>query len=375
MPAYDLSLTKDYAPAWTVVDAVREFFQNALDQQTTVEDNKMFFFYNELTQQLKVGNKRSVLEPKSLLLGASTKTNSKETIGQFGEGYKIATLVLLRLGKTVEFFNYGAREAWKPRFVKSRKYGADILRFDVDKKYIWSTVPDNDLTIIISGITPEEYERIKASNLHLQGSYRSFKSEQGEVLVDIQHNNKVFVNGLFVCNYDAYTFGYNFKPSFIRLDRDRKLADAFELKWLASGMWNEVAEDPSAASLLIDLIKAGASDIEYLQNRSYGRKTTCDVNETVARDFVVTHGPNAVPVTTNSEMERAKEMGRKPILTSTSHKAAIDQSGIPQVKMAPKLTTAESLQNWLDKHKQSLSKKAIKEMEEIILSEKGGLPF
>jgi hypothetical protein len=376
MPSYDLSLTKDYAPSWTVVDAVREFFQNALDQQVTMEDNSMFFDYTEDNGQLRVGNKRSVLEPKSLLLGASTKTNSKETIGQFGEGYKIATLVLLRLGMQVTFYNYGAKEVWTPRFVKSRKYGAEILRFDVNKKFVWTTVPDDNLTIVIDGITSEEYEEIKVSNLHLQEAYTSFKSEQGEVLVDPAHRKKVYVNGLFVCNYDSYTFGYNFKPSFIKLDRDRKLADAFELKWLASGMWNDVAGEPATDEILADLIKAGASDVEYLQSRAYGRAATAAVNNSVARSFVEEHGPNAVPVTNNADLQRAKDAGQKPVLTSVTHKASIEQSGIPRVILVAKPSVRSQLQNWLDKHKQSLSKKAIKEMEFIITNDDNeGLPF
>lgn len=71
MSKFELSISPDYVPNWTVVDGVRELFQNALDQQTLLPNNEMFFSYeNEI---LRVGNKSSVLGINTLLLGASTK--------------------------------------------------------------------------------------------------------------------------------------------------------------------------------------------------------------------------------------------------------------------------------------------------------------
>jgi len=77
-------------------------------------------------------------------------------------------LVLLRHGKQVTFYNYGNKEVWKPRFVNSKRFGARILTFFVDKKYFWQSVPDNNLIIEVTGITQEEYWDIVNSNLHLQ---------------------------------------------------------------------------------------------------------------------------------------------------------------------------------------------------------------
>ena len=213
MSKYELSLAPDYVPEWGVVEAVRELFQNAIDQQTTLPDNAMFFNYDAEKQLLSVGNKNSVLEVKTLLLGSTTKANDSKTIGQHGEGYKVATLVLTRLGKVVTFYNYGAREVWRPRFVKSRRYGTQVLTFFVDKKYIWQSVPDNNLLIEIEGITPEEYAKIVESNLHLQDVGDVIETPRGRILEDEKFKGKVFVNGLFVCKYEPYQYGYDFKLS------------------------------------------------------------------------------------------------------------------------------------------------------------------
>lgn len=204
MGKYELTLTKDYVKDWMVADAVRELLQNAIDQEAQDSSNKMFFEYVVDEQLLRIGNKNSVLEARSLLLGATTKASDDKTIGQFGEGYKIATLVLTRLEKQVIFYNYGKNEIWKPRFVKSRRFGDEILTFFTEK-FIWSKTPDNNLTIEISGITKEEYEVIKQNTLQLRDEYPEhmktiygniFATADGKAVEELA--GKIFVNGLYV---------------------------------------------------------------------------------------------------------------------------------------------------------------------------------
>src|SRR5699024_3102626 len=118
MARYELSLTPDYVPDWGIVEAFRELFQNAVDQSSS-EGNEMFWNYNSLDKVFTLGNKSSVLTTTSLLLGSSTKTEDESLIGKYGEGYKIALLVLTRLNKNVTIYNYGAREVWRPKFIDS----------------------------------------------------------------------------------------------------------------------------------------------------------------------------------------------------------------------------------------------------------------
>ena len=98
MRKYELSISADYVPEWGVVEATREFFQNSIDEQTRDGSNKMFFNYDSETQVMRIGNKHSDLDIKTLLFGVTTKAKDSEMIGNHGEGYKIATVVFLRLG-------------------------------------------------------------------------------------------------------------------------------------------------------------------------------------------------------------------------------------------------------------------------------------
>lgn len=365
MSKYELSLAKDYVPSWTVVDAVRELFQNALDQQVTVDGNDMFFSYDEQTQTLYIGNKLSVLDVKTLLLGSSTKRNDPNTIGQFGEGYKIATLVLTRLNKKVTFYNYGVKEVWNPRFVKSRRYnGAEILTFFVDKKHPWSKIPDNNLTITVENITQLEFEDIVESNLHLQDIGRTIESKYGRILEEKKYKGKVYVNGLFVCNYNEYSQGYDFKPEYIKIDRDRKLADSFELKWLSSKMLSGVDSDKT-----IDLIKQGAADVAYIGTAVGDYKTFKSISDKVHNSFIEEHGENAVPVIDQSDYEMLRNTEYKPILVNESYSNVIKNSQHyeePIIKQRTRQTTKSKLEEWLKNHKQNLSKRAIKKLEDII---------
>lgn len=365
MSKFELSLAKDYVPDWTIVDAVRELFQNALDQQITTKNNEMFFRYEEESQTLYIGNKLSVLDVKTLLLGSSSKRNDDRTIGKFGEGYKIATLVLSRLNKKVTFYNYGAKEVWKPRFVKSRRYsGAEILTFFVDKKYPWTKVPDNNLTITIEGITNQEYEEIVESNLHLQDAGQIINSEYGRILEEDRYKGKVYVNGLYVCNYPKYTQGYDFKPQYINIDRDRKLADSFELEWMSSKMLSGVNSHKT-----IELIKQGAADVTYIASAGYSQVRAI-ANKTY-ESFKADHGEKAIPVTSQDEYDEISRSAGEynPVFVSSSYNNVIrtsDDFVKPEIKIKNKQSSRSKLENWLKNHKQVLSKRATKKLQIII---------
>ena len=349
MRKYELTLSPDYVSDWSAVDAVRELFQNALDQEVMQKDNKMFFGYGRRSDNvgvLYIGNKSSVLEAKTLLMGASTKRGNRDTIGKFGEGYKVATLVLLRLGFKVTFYNYGAREVWQPRFVKSRRYGGEnILTFFINDKWPWEKVPDNNLTIEIEGITPELYKEIVETNLHLQDVGETIETSYGRILLEERYKGKVFVNGLWVCNYDQYLLGYDFKPAHIDIDRDRKLVSDFDLKWLSSKMWGATS-DPR----IVELAAKNAADVQYvtlhLHQLPYDKRD--ELYDKAFDDFVKENGTKAIPVTDQEELMKVPP-SYKPVIVSESSQALI-KSSKKYIEPEPvvKLPFSRRLQEWFD---------------------------
>lgn len=344
MSKIELTISPNYVPTWTLVDAIRELFQNALDQQKQNNENEASWNYDDATGVLTVSNATSKLTAASLLLGQTTKADDKSTVGQFGEGYKIATLVLLREGKNVVFYNYGVREIWRPRFVKSRRFGTDILTFFIEKKAVWEKVPSADLVIAIEGISADEYyNQIVPSNLHLRSDFEVIEeTEYGDI---ISLPGKVFVNGLYVCDYEPYTYGYNFKPEHIRLDRDRKMVSDFDLRWMASKMWNKCKDTDK----VLEMIAEGKADVAYLGSVSY----TSSWRDLAAEKFKSVYGPEAIPVTSQEELDKVPT-GYKGVVVNENYNALIRGSSSFTMPTSDDHSPIDDLQDWYDSIKYKL---------------------
>jgi hypothetical protein len=361
---YELSIASGYVQNWTLVDAIREFFQNAYDQEVEVPGNSAFIEYQADKQTLIIGNKKSVLSAKTLLLGTSSKKDNPETIGQYGEGYKLATLVALRCGCKVTFYNYGKKEVWRPRIVKARRYeGAEVLTFFTEK-YVFSKVPDNDLTIVIEGIWSSEYEEIVQSNLRLQENLETIETELGTVLLDKRLAGKIFVNGLYVRTEKDFKCGYDIPAKYLKLDRDRKMVSTFDLKWYTSKLWTQI-EDEKA----VEMARENTADAEYIADQSY-----YSVNPKVCNDayddFRNTHGEYAIPVETQTELEDVLENyeNAKPVLVRKSYKCLVTKSMNYKINVRPKvkLTLEDKLIMWVSKVRDRLTDEEYAEFLKIL---------
>ena len=96
---YELPIAINYVHNWTVEDAIREILQNAIDSST--DGHKLSITYSN--GMLGITNMGINLDISSLVLGSTSKTDHTKYIGTYGEGYKLALVVLLRnnLGVTI----------------------------------------------------------------------------------------------------------------------------------------------------------------------------------------------------------------------------------------------------------------------------------
>ena len=319
MRKYELSISADYVPEWGITEAVREFFQNSIDEEIRDSSNKMFFDYDKYSQVIRIGNKHSDLDIKTLLFGVTSKNADEKMIGNHGEGYKIATVVLLRMGKTVVFQNYCRKEVWRPKLVNSRRYGGiKVPTFFVEDVPIWGTVPEHSLIIEIGGVTPEEYKEIQISNLHLQENVCRRETSLGAILDGEEYKGRIFVGGLFICEESRLDIGIDFKPKVVRLERDRTMVNSFDVQWYAARMIEELKD--------AEVIKNSLGHYSGTYINYYSVPET--IRDEITEEFISEHGAKAVPVANQNDMEKLKKKGYKPVIVSEAKRDIILNSEI-----------------------------------------------
>ena len=289
MTRHKMSLSADYVSDWGVQEALRELFQNCIDHGK--------WEHAIGAESLTLKSFDTCLEHKTLLLGHSKKAEG--SIGKFGEGYKLAALVLTRLGYRLTIDT--AKELWRPKLIKSRTYKTQQLVFDT----VEALVDQTDLTFTVEGLRPEDIEELRRQNLHVTPTPVKLATDKGYV---IDRPGDIFVNGLFVCHIDGYRFGYNLYPKDISIDRDRRIVRDFDLKWTTGQMWRECKDH----ELVLSLIKDKCPEVEYLDSFLYN--VDQGLADTAAKAFVTEHGEDAVPVTSQLELEKAQEQGHEKIV-------------------------------------------------------------
>lgn len=256
MPRYTLTISPDYVKDWGVNDAIRELLQNAIDQESLDKDNAKSIDYDD--NSLIIANRNSVLEKSTLLLGGGTKDGSS-TIGQFGEGYKVALLVLLREGYTIQIRNYKAGELWVPKIVNSRVYNSQVLAIDT-MEYQFETIPTNSLEIIINGIDNAE-EILQDIWLDFNPPSEVIRSGKAYIILDLQEKGNIYIKGLKVTHNPSLSYGYNFDVNVLKIGRDRNIVSGYDLQSELGYIWGKIPVEYS--KLALDLIECKAYDTEY----------------------------------------------------------------------------------------------------------------
>jgi len=286
----NLSLSKSYVAHWGLHEAIRELIQNALDSETPIHCD----FYGEDIVTMKIYNENVKLERNTLLLGMTTKTEETKSIGKFGEGYKLALLVLCRSGYNIKIYNEDV--LWEPAFKFDKVFNSEVL-------YIKETsIPKKKrikaLIFEVNGLTKQDVEKIKDSCLLFKEYGETIETNFGSILLD--KPNMLYVGGLFICKTDL-TFGYNIKPEHIKLERDRQTINSFDLEWLTSNVWI----DSKKIDKIAELIENNCPDIKYV--RSINTSNTLD--DACYKLFEKEYGTNFLIARNQEEYEELLRKG------------------------------------------------------------------
>lgn len=292
--SYELPLARNYVRHWGMAEAVREIIQNAIDSDSPFE-------YEFAGDTLTVRSRHATLPVSTLLLGATSKEGAVDKIGSFGEGYKIALLVLTRAGYPVRVLN-GDR-VWTPSFQHSRQFDSEVLCIDD----LPAPARNEGLAFEVSALSPDDIAQVRASCLQMQ-------TDLGEVITTSygrilrERPGQLYVGGLFVCK-TALKFGYDVNPEHLSLERDRQTVSTFDLQWLTKNMWFDTERWDEIAQLIGDQVK----DLEYAE---HGAPEL--VKEACYRAFRAKH-PGAVVARNQDELESLVKSGMTQVVVSPAY--------------------------------------------------------
>lgn len=335
----ELSISTDYVLHWGVWEAVRELIQNAIDQQV---EGHTYTVYDHAAG-LHIENTGPGLDVKMLLLGKTSKSGNTQQIGSFGEGLKLALLVLCRLQHNPVIIT--GDQVWRPNLSMSDTFGCEVLKVDI-------TPCDQD------DIEPFEGTRVVLESVCLDDIKDKFKPELPlNEPIEAEIGN-MYVKGLFVCKIEGFKYGYNFTPDRIQLDRDRGTIDGFEVGIQTSRVWSE--KFGKYSDKVLSMVDKKVKDVEYI---TYYASPSTPLARSLVAEYKSAHGI-AIPVSTQEEIQAVQASGKKWKLVSDTLKHILWQSVgyfIPSVG-----TPKQRLEAFIAKHKSELSNSQVAELTSIV---------
>lgn len=363
MKRIELSINKDYVTHWGIWEAVRELLQNAIDtQHEEIIINK---------DSLTINSSGGKIPLKSLLLGGSSKKDDPHSIGKFGEGMKLAFLVLCRMNKDFTFVNYD--ETWKPVIEFSETFQEDCLAV-----YIKETEQTNNVSVQIP-LTDEEYLLISENYLERDTEHNAVvKSGYGYALekdCDFRAEARVYVNGLFIGEVEGqYKFDYNFVPEVLELDRDRQTVSEFNLQWETT----RLITDSLDVDLLSELSSSEYDDVKYFGSARhwYSEDKKDELAELAIKRFFEKYGDDALPVNSSWSMQKKRlvsykimGMGKRPVEVRDSLYFMFNDyfdDSYRNVEKIVRFKPVEFFEDFLQKYGRELRAKPKKKIESVL---------
>jgi len=195
-------ISSDYCANWTTVDAIREMIANAIDTGTAVR-------VEHSEGKCRIYDSGDGIMKKHFIFGISEK--AKSDIGQFGEGLKVSSLVLVRNKREVLIQTKGYN--YKPAFERFDEFDSNLFTVYFEKNQ------RSKGTIITFDATQAEVEKAKALFTHFKDSKKSV-IERESLNVFLDDPGSVYVNGLKTQTITSL-FGYDIKDKAAVNSRDR----------------------------------------------------------------------------------------------------------------------------------------------------------
>jgi hypothetical protein len=288
-----------YVRDWGKWEVIREVVQNAADE-ADAGGGQVEFAYSK--GQLRVHNHYTSINRTALLFGKTEKADNNKARGQFGEGLKLAMLASVR--EDMGMYVLTGSETWTPGIKRVRQYGNEECLVVLVEKHT-----TGDDVVICIDISEEDWNECKSRLLFIQKPKEMVDTTKGRIILDEAYKGNIYSKGIFVAHLDLLSFGYDLDD--VKLDRDRRLVNVFELQWTLGTMFNEaIANRPDRMNLdVYKLLRDGKED-----TRLFHHFTTNDNKVRIAEAFREEYGEEAVPVANAEDIKDMERCGRKAVV-------------------------------------------------------------
>jgi hypothetical protein len=322
--------TKDYVKHWGVWEAVRELIQNAIDSKD------FDYHYSQVEQKLVITNDGG-FNPKCFLFGVSEKTGV-DPIGSFGEGMKLALLVLARENLYVSIKS--GKNLYDVDFGHSEVFNADVMRLHISE--------------LVEPVVRTIVKITMSEGLYLTFSDKILDDKSPRVIRE-DPVGRIFVGGLYVTTLPNMKYSYNFSPSSIKLNRDRDIPSMYDIQCAASDLLND--------SELVDIHLEGAAEASHYVGAVR-----------IAKGFRMRF-PDVVPIGVSEQNKIVPADKTKKIMVVSDFLANLVRR-LYKMAVAFKnyATPASRLEKWLESWSNYVPENAVGEMRSIIKELKGEHP-
>jgi hypothetical protein len=313
----ELSIIATYILNQGLWEALREVLQNGLDGK----DSGYPLSVEHENGWLRVTNRGVTLDHSALLLGKSTKRDNDLLRGFHGEGFKLAMLILTRLG--IKMYVLNGSEKWTPVLAESKTFsGETVLKVKIRKLRGGGS---NDLVVYVK-IKKSQWKQYADRFLPLLSPVQIGKtwssSSLGSVLLDPAYRGKIYCKGIYVQDDPERKVGYDFTQ--LKLDRDRQAVNSWDVNREAARLWNDIHSgmvgNPELVGAIYDTAASGCTDMNGLQ---YEASTV--LLKKVQERFIAMNGSKARPVTCEAEAVKLEHYGlRGVVVTRALHSLLCD---------------------------------------------------
>jgi hypothetical protein len=353
-----VGISPNYVSDWTIEEAIRELVQNMLDAK---EEFGVWAGtrYDENQGMAVLKDDGPGLEMRHLVMGISEK--SDDSVGQFGEGLKLALLVFAREHRKIEIWSNG--KVITPNISYNEEYETEMISLDIDDidpKFKERT----NGTIIKFECSEEELETgknyfinyYKRATEDFEWIDKDFTSLPG---------GKIWVNGSMVGEIESAKFSYHLTGEEARnaINRDRGSVDTEKLSNIIVNKFGEMRSLTMMKELFKMAKNQRQSDKDYWEmNISFWSHYINKNNKSLwKRAFTSVMGDAVITSEDSAVDEQAKYQASANIVDlGYKWNEIAKEVGVETAKksLQRKTKTVEILQKDLDENELNILKKA-----------------